>query len=188
MVRSVVCLTVDEKVCSKSLKVATLLQVMPPKDATCFLAPVSLVLVPGAQLQDHGQVWWMWYMAQPSWHVEQPVNPGIVGAVPLIAFVDIGNVGNVLEGCRCAWDILHGQVGLHWLPLNSVAHVNGCGIGRHSTGVQYTTRGIEGKGGIQQHRSRRPMAGHTGRNCVIHAGSWGNVVAVGVGIHACGDA
>eukprot|EP00965_Chrysotila_dentata_P116725 3858705-Pleurochrysis_carterae.AAC.1 len=40
-----------------ALKVATLLQAMPPKDATCLLAPVSLDLVKGAQPQDHRQVW-----------------------------------------------------------------------------------------------------------------------------------
>eukprot|EP00965_Chrysotila_dentata_P238510 6202553-Pleurochrysis_carterae.AAC.4 len=127
---------------------------MPPKDAKCVLAPVSLDLVQAAQLQDHGQVWWIMYRAQPSWLVEQPINLGVVGApVPLVAFVDISDVCNVLEGCsiRCAWVRLHGQVGLHWLRLNSVADVHGCGIGRHSTGVQYTMRGIKGKGGIRQH-------------------------------------
>eukprot|EP00965_Chrysotila_dentata_P203734 6181915-Pleurochrysis_carterae.AAC.4 len=81
------------------LKVAILLQAMPPKNATCFLKPVSLDLVQGAQLQGHGQVWWKWYKVQPSWHVEQPMNLGVVmGAVPLAAFVDIGDVGNVLKG------------------------------------------------------------------------------------------
>eukprot|EP00965_Chrysotila_dentata_P026220 869643-Pleurochrysis_carterae.AAC.1 len=36
---------------------------MLPKDAAYLLAPVSLDLVEGAQLQDHGQVWWTWYKA-----------------------------------------------------------------------------------------------------------------------------
>eukprot|EP00965_Chrysotila_dentata_P197231 6178072-Pleurochrysis_carterae.AAC.6 len=63
----------------------------------------------------------------------------VVGAVPLVAFVDIGYLGNFLKGCRCAWVRLHGQIGLHELRLNSVAHVNGCGIGRqYNTSVQYT--------------------------------------------------
>eukprot|EP00965_Chrysotila_dentata_P105117 3472195-Pleurochrysis_carterae.AAC.1 len=32
------------------------------------------------------------------------------------------------------------------------------------------------------------MVADTGRNCVVHAGSRGGVVAVGVGIHVCGNA
>eukprot|EP00965_Chrysotila_dentata_P094557 3126344-Pleurochrysis_carterae.AAC.1 len=78
------------------------------KDAARLLAPIGFELVQDAQLQQHHRVWRTWYKAQTAGHVEQSINLGVVRAVPVIALVHIGDVGDVLEG---GW---RAEVGVHW--------------------------------------------------------------------------
>eukprot|EP00965_Chrysotila_dentata_P136815 4525098-Pleurochrysis_carterae.AAC.2 len=113
---------------------------MPAKDTACLLACVGRELVQSAQQQAHQLVWRTWYKPQTTGHFKQAVNLGIVGAIPSVALIHIGDVGYILKKRRRSAVRVHRQVRLHRLKLNSIAHVNGCGIRWHGAGVQYIPR------------------------------------------------